>query len=204
MNPVSGSGARGAARGIALLAAFAVAAFALAACASPAASPAFDPASACTTDGRRAGAYPELEALLPAALDGVAPGSVDSGRSCTSAALGSLYQRGIRELRFAGATWDRGSEQGVTYAVFEAAGLEPASMIEFYETGARATGRAEALRVQPFEVAGAAGVRLDTIHRGVGQTIVAWPGDEPGRVRVVLVSATGEAELSRILGAFVG
>lgn len=173
-------------------------------CAAPAPSPAFDPSAPCTTDGRRAGAYPELEAVLPPALEGVAPSTVDSGRSCTSEALGSLYEHGIRELRFAGATWDRGSEQGVTYAVFEAAGLDPAALIEFYETGARATGRAEALRVGPWEVAGEAGVRLDTIHRSVGQTIVAWSADEPGRVRVVLVSATGEAELRRILEELAG
>ncbi|HET7728362.1 MAG TPA: hypothetical protein VFK54_13665 [Candidatus Limnocylindrales bacterium] len=188
----------------ALLLLLVVAALAAAGCAAPAPSPAFDPASACTTDGRRPGAYPELEALLPPALDGVAPNTVDSGRSCTSEALGSLHERGIRELRYAGATWDRGSEQGVTYAVFEAAGLDPATMIEFYEAGARATGRAEALQVRPFELAGAAGVRLDTIHRSVGQTIIAWPGDEPGRVQVVLVSATGEPELIRILEALIG
>ena len=181
-----------------------VGALVVAACAAPASSPRFDPSSACSSDGRRAGAYPELESVLPTALDGVGPDTVDSGHSCTIEALGSLHERGIRELRFAGATWDRGSEQGVTYAVFEAAGLDPAAIIEFYEAGARATGRAEALRVRPFEVAGEAGVRLDTIHRSVGQTIIAWPADEPGRVQVVLVSATGEAELTRILEALAG
>jgi len=170
------------------------------ACAGPAASPPFDPSSPCTTDGRMTGAYPELEALLPASLDGAGPTSVDSGRSCTAEALGRLYERGVRQVRFAGATWDLGGERGVTYAVFEGAGLDAASMIEFYEAGARATGRAEALEVRPFEVAGVAGTRLDTIHRSVGQTIVAWPSGEAGRVNVILVSDTGETELTRILG----
>ncbi len=58
--------------------------------ATPVAS--FDPASACTTDGRMPGAYPELEALLPAAYEGKAPSTVDSGRNCTPAALGTLAE----------------------------------------------------------------------------------------------------------------
>lgn len=173
-------------------------------CSAPAASSPFDPAGPCTADGRGTGAYPDLEELLPAALEGVAPGTVDSGRSCTSDALGSLYARGIRELRFAGATWDRGGEQGVTFAVFEAVGLDPGAMIEFYEAGARATGRADALTVRPFDVARAAGTRLDTIHRSVGQTIIAWPSDQPDRVNVILVSDTGEGELTRILEDLAG
>ena len=73
-----------------------VLALVLAACgtATPVAS--FDPASACTTDGRMPGAYPELEALLPAAYEGKAPATVDSGRNCTPAALGTLRRRGHR------------------------------------------------------------------------------------------------------------
>lgn len=146
-----------------------------------------------------AGAYPELEALLPASLRQAAPNTVDSGRSCTSEALGVLFERGVRETRYAGATWDLGSEKGVTYAVFEGTGLDPDDMIAFYESGARATGRADALEIRDFEVAGASGSRLDTIHRNVAQTIVAWPAGTPGRVNVVLASAIGEDELTDVL-----
>lgn len=171
----------------------------LAACSAPAAVSSFDPSSPCTTDGRQPGAYAELEAALPASLFGAAPLSVDSGRSCTADALGTLYERGVREARFAGATWDLGGEQGVTYAVFEGDGLDPTALIDFYEAGARATGRAEALQIRPFEVGGASAIRMDTIHRNVGQTIIAWPSGTRGRVNVVLASATGETELTRIL-----
>src|SRR3954469_2307782 len=90
-------------------------ALALAACGTAAVpETSFDPASACTTDGRFAGAYPELEALLPAELDGKPPATVDSGRNCTPAALGSLAGAGVRGVRFAGATWPMGGTSGLT------------------------------------------------------------------------------------------
>ena len=52
--------------------------------------PSFDPTGDCTTDGRAPGAYPDLEALVPTKYQGVAPGTLDSGRNCTVTNLGSL------------------------------------------------------------------------------------------------------------------
>ena len=65
---------------IALRAAVLVTALALllGACAAPAAS--FDPTGACTGDGSAAGAYPDLEALIPTQYHGAAPERLDSGR----------------------------------------------------------------------------------------------------------------------------
>ena len=65
---------------------------------------------------------PSLEALVPRDLDGAAPTSVDSGRNCTPTSLASLIAHGVTELRFAGSTWETGSNSGVTIAVFEARG----------------------------------------------------------------------------------
>jgi hypothetical protein len=126
--------------------------------------PSFDPATACTTDGRMPGAYPDLESWLPTSFQDRAPVNVDSGRSCSSDALGSLAGRGIDELRFAGATWDLDGGAAVTIAVFEAAGLTPAGMIEFYEASARANRKTEKLVAADATVGGLAGRRLDVLQ----------------------------------------
>lgn len=170
-----------------------------AACGGAVPTASFDPSGPCTVDGRVPGAYPELEALLPAAFREVGPTRVDSGRSCTADALGTLADRGIEELRFAGAVWDLGSGNGVTYAVFRASGLDPVAVIEFYEAGARASGKTDALQVTDVEVAGREGRRLDALVRRVGESIVAWPGDEAGEVRVLLTAGLGETELTAAL-----
>src|SRR4051812_26719149 len=106
-----------------LVAGFAAVAGLVGACGSSEPGASVDPASACTTDGRMPGAYPDLEALLPSAYDGAAPATVDSGRNCTSNALGTLADAGVDGVRFAGATWPLGGASGLTLAVFEGDGL---------------------------------------------------------------------------------
>jgi hypothetical protein len=160
----------------------------------------FDPASPCTTDGRVPGAYPDLEARLPADYEGQPPANVDSGRSCTAAALGTLAEDGVAELRFAGATWDLGGTTGLTFAVFEAPGLEPGDMIRFYEAGARLARRTEKLATSDTTVGGRPARRLDVLGSdGTGQTIVAWPAEEPGRVHVLLAADLGDAKVAQAL-----
>src|SRR6185437_15456567 len=80
----------------------------LSACSGGVAAASFEPGSACTSDGRFAGAYPDLEALVPGAYRGDAPQTLDSGRICTAAGLGSLAADGVKEVRFAGETWTFG------------------------------------------------------------------------------------------------
>ena len=163
----------------------------------------FDPASACTTDGRMAGAYPDLEAALPAGYAGAPPVSVDSGRNCTPDALGTLAAAGIDEMRFAGATWDLGGGTALTVAAFEADGLTPALMIEFYETTARANRKTEKLVTADVTVGGRAGRRLDVLQSdGTGQTIVAWPSGVDGRVSVLLAADLGDTRVLEALEAF--
>jgi hypothetical protein len=163
----------------------------------------FDPSSACTTDGRMPGAYPELEALLPAEYQGAAPVSVDSGRSCTAEALGSLAADGVHELRFAGTTWDLGGTSGLTVAVFQADGLTPDAMIGFYRAGAAANDKTEKLQTSDATVAGKPARRLDVLQSdGSGHTIVAWAADEPGLVHVLLASDLGDARVLQALEEF--
>ena len=163
----------------------------------------FDPASACTTDGRMAGAYPDLEAVLPTSYLAEAPDSVDSGRNCTPEALGTLAAAAIDEVRFAGATWDLGGGTALTVAAFEADGLTPALMIEFYETTARANRKTEKLVSSQARVGDRAGRRLDVLQSdGTGQTIVAWPSGVDGRVSVLLAADLGDTRVLAALEAF--
>ncbi|MEI7744159.1 MAG: hypothetical protein WCK58_10485, partial [Chloroflexota bacterium] len=131
----------------------------LAACGGSTAGASFDPASPCTEDVQQAGAYPALEALLPAALDGKAYTTLDSGRTCSSGALGSLGARGIKELRFAGATWRVSDSIGMTVAVFEAATLDPALIVDFYRSGARQAGKTAESSITDSTVGSAKAVR---------------------------------------------
>ncbi|HUQ44978.1 MAG TPA: hypothetical protein VM451_11310 [Candidatus Limnocylindria bacterium] len=174
----------------------------------------FDPAGPCTTDGRAPGAYPDLQAKLPTALGGVGPATgtgsatadlkpttVDSGRTCTQAALGPLWAHGVRELRFAGATWDYGSGDATVSAYFATpAGqptLDPKWMEEFYEVGARASSKTENLVFTTPTIEPAGEVwRLDTLNDLSFQTVVVWSATDGG-VRVAIVATRVEPDASR-------
>ena len=181
-----------------------------AACSGATAS--FDPSSACTADGRFPGAYPLLEALVPHSLGGRAPDRLDSGRSCTDAGLGTLKLRGVRELRFAGGLWEQGSTSGTTLVAFDSPGpLDAAWVAEFYEAGARAGKKTDAIQTRPLTVAGSGGYRLDTLNDDSYQTVVVWP--RGGHVVAALVAsgvrevgtrASHEARVTDALGAFGG
>ena len=154
----------------------------------------FDPASACTTDGRQPGAYPDLEALLPTSYVGRAPDNVDSGRSCTPGALGALADAGIDGVRFAGATWGLGGSSGLTLAAFEGDGLEATTMLDFYAQSAGADRHTEKLATSEVTVGGEAGHRLDVLAtNGAGHTVVTWPADQADTVFVLLAADLGDA-----------
>lgn len=190
-----------AAAGVATLLVIGVIAAACSAASIPLVS--FDPASACTTDGRQPGAYPDLEALLPKTYEGKGPVNVDSGRNCTATALGTLAEAGVTGVRFAGATWDLGGATALTKAVFDGDGLTPSAMIDFYNAGAQANSKTEKLAVSDITVAGSAGRRLDVLQSdGTGQTIVAWPAAQPGLVHVLLAADIGDANVLEALAAF--
>src|SRR4029079_17483717 len=60
-------------------------------------SAAFDPSGPCSGDGRAAGAYPDLEALVPRSLDGRPPATVDSGRNSHAATRSTLAGDRVQE-----------------------------------------------------------------------------------------------------------
>jgi hypothetical protein len=164
----------------------------LAVACTPAAT--FDPLGTCVVDGRAPGAYPELEAFVPQALDGAAPTLVDSGRSCSAPALGELTDRGVREIRYAGAVWDEGSGAGTSIAIFawpaDGGSWEtlPAEWIEaFYEAGAQASSKTANIETSRPTMGDAGTVwRLDTLNDLSQQTVVVRPFGS--FVQVVLVA----------------
>lgn len=193
--PTVGGRARRHGRSIVIAASLLAVLAALAAC-SPA--PAFDPSGPCDVDGRIAGAYPILEAALPGSLDGDAPDSRDSGRSCTPGALGALVSHEVAELRFAGATWDRGGGHGSTIAILGLpdAALPAAWVEEFYEIGARTARKTEKIETSRPSLPDAGPVfRLDTLNELSFQSIVVWA--DGSFVRVVLVASPVEGDASR-------
>lgn len=162
----------------------------LAGCAGDSTGP-FDPSSTCGADGRVAGAYPDLEARLPGSFQGAAAGSVDSGRHCSEAALGSLIAHHASNVQYAGAVWDLGGGTAVSSALFRLPGTDlPADWIsEFYDIGARTAKRTENIETSSPTVRGAGPVfRLDTLNDLSLQTVLVWQ-DGPF-VRVVLVGTT--------------
>ena len=172
------------------------------------AMPSFDPAGPCVTDGRVAGAYPALEAMLPkefvepgaSAAEHRAPTSVDSGRNCTPDALGTLAQHGVTELRFAGATWDEGDGAGTVSAIFVTPDGQPKLdyrwMEEFYSAGVYASNKTENIQESRPTIDPAGPVfRLDALNDLSFQSLVVWPSGSD--VRIVIVATRVQPGASR-------
>jgi hypothetical protein len=171
---------------------------------SNAAAGSFDPSSACTRDGRFAGAYPDLEALVPRTYRGDAPQSLDSGRNCTTAGLGSLASDGVKDVRFAGGTWTFGAERALVMAVFRGDGLDADKLARFYAAGASANSRTTIDGQTAPTVAGRPGHRLDTTTSERTQTVVTWPASQPNMVNVVITNDLPDARIQDAIDAFGG
>lgn len=168
------------------------AALVVTACGGP--SMASGPLGPCTADRADAmsiGGFPELEALVPRSLDGVAPDVVNSGRSCSDRALGSLAARGIRELRYAGSTWNQGKSDATVVAVLATPPDQPpaeqAWIEEFYTAGAVAATKTDNVTTTRPTMDPAGQVfRIDALNDLSLQTVVTW--NEAGLVHVVIVA----------------
>ena len=164
----------------------------------------FDPSAPCNGADSQAmkAAYPDLEALLPTSLVGVAPTSLVSGRLCSANTLGTLYALGIHEDHFASAVWNRGGGSGIQMTVMDAAGLTVANVLESYSTGASNAPKVHSLKTASITVNGLAGMRVDIENDDYAQDVVVWPGGTPGRIRVVITSNIHEDDLKVALADF--
>jgi hypothetical protein len=162
----------------------------------------FDPTGPCTGDGAAIGAYPELEALVPTEYEGRGPDRLDSGRNCTPENLGSLADLDIVELRFAGGTWDFGSDIAAVLAVFTADALTADALADFYATSARVGNRTQVTGESDLTIAGRPGRRLDTKTGERIQTVVVWPAAVDGRVNVVLSHNLPDPKIENAIAAY--
>ena len=179
------------------------AALALAGCGAATAA-SFDPSGPCSSDGRASGAYPDLEALVPASYRGAPPDRLDSGRNCTAANLGALASAGISEVRFAGGTWTFGAERALVMAVFRTKGLTADSLDAFYTQSAHEAARTEIVGRSAPTIDGRPGRRLDTKTGERLQTVVVWPGTARDSVNVVITNDLPDARIQDAIDAFGG
>jgi hypothetical protein len=149
----------------------------------------FQPEGPCTVDGQVAGAYPDLEAMIPTVFEGRPPDRLDSGRNCTPRNLGTLAAAGVEQVRFAGGLWEIGRRGGVTLAVMSAPDLTEDAIADFYEAGARAGRKTEDVTRSQVDGLGGAASRIDTLNDQSFQTIIVMQGVPAAPVRVVLVGS---------------
>ncbi len=169
-----------------------------------AAAPSFDPTGPCTADGSAPRAYPDLEALVPAAYEGRPPDTLDSGRNCTPENLGTLAAAGIDEVRFAGGTWDFGGDRAAALVVFRAPGLTTERLAEFYAASAQASNRTQVTAIATPTLAGRPGHRLDTRTGDRLQTVLVWPAGAPDTLNVVITNDLPDPKIDDAVEAFGG
>jgi hypothetical protein len=175
----------------------------VAGCAGPAAA-SFDPTAACVADGSAPGAYPDLEAMVPATYEAKGPETLDSGRKCTPEGLGSLAQAGFDEVRFAGGTWGFGAIRAAALVVFSAPGLTADDVADFYTASARTANRTQITARSTPTLAGRPGHRLDTMTSDRHQTVMVWPAAVPDVVNVVLTNDLPDPKIDAAVEAFGG
>ncbi len=140
------------------------------------------------------GAYPDLEARIPATLQGKTPDQRDSGRFCAQETLGSLWDAGIHEEQFGGAIWALGNKAGgVQLTVFRAPGLTVQAIADEYRGSAAKESTVTIVSAATLTVAGRNGYRLDVLNGESRQAIVIWPSSDGAVVQVVVAADVDEA-----------
>ena len=186
-----------------LVACLALAGLSAGGCAGLGATPTPDASAPCAgaDEQRAAGFDPELEALIPPTIEGVAPSLLDSGRYCSAKALGTLVEAGFDEVRFAGATWPGDDASGLAVVVYRAPGLTLDAMADTFAKGADDARSVNLVHARAIEVAGRPAVRIDAAMRDDPQTVYLWPAAEPDTINVVIGSKVEQARLDAALEA---
>jgi hypothetical protein len=164
----------------------------------------FDPSAACGgADVQRvAGMYPDLEARLPATLDGRSPTIRDSGRYCSRRTLGPLLDAGHDEVRFAGSTFQTGGQAGMSLVAYEAPGLTADEMAAAFRAGAASGRRVQVVSDAERVVDGRPGRRLELINGDARQVVFVWPDAAPDRVLAVIGSDVSNADMDAAVATF--
>src|SRR5215210_146965 len=141
-------------------------------------APGTSSAPAACADTRGAGLDAELEALLPREIDGRTPETVDSGRFCSSEALGSLIPAGIPALRFAGATWPE-DDRGVSLVLYCAPNLDLDRMADAFASGAGVARRITNVTARETTFAGSRAIRVDAVATDRELNVLLWSPRPP-------------------------
>ena len=110
---------------------------------------------------------------------------MDSGANCSAGALATYTTHGIRELRFAGATWDGSNGDGTVIALMSTQtpaqpALQVAWVEEFYTAGAQNATHTENIATTRPSMPGAGLVfRLEALNNLSLQTVVGLAGRSP-------------------------
>ncbi len=148
------------------------------------------------------GAYPPLEARIPATIDGGEATSRDSGRFCSKETLGSVFDAGVTDVRFGGGIWEAGERGGIQLGAFEGDGLTPALLAEEYRRAADASRRTEAVRATTLEIEGRPAWRIDVVNGNSRQAIVVWSSADGAVVQVVVAADVDEGQLQGAIAAY--
>jgi hypothetical protein len=164
----------------------------------------FDPAAPCAGADRQMwpGSYPELEARIPGEIAGVAPDRVDSGRFCSPASLGTIYESGITEVRFAGAQWSIGDASSLEVGVFSGPGLRAEALFGEYRRSAEATEGVTVSSAGEVEVDGRTAYRLELVRGDSRQVIVVWPSADGSAVQTITGLDVKDALIDAAIAAF--
>jgi hypothetical protein len=185
----------------------------VAACAGPFAPPSapssFDPSTSCDGADRQImkGAYPDLEARIPLRIVGKTADTRDSGRFCSKATLGTLWDAGIHETEFGGGIWafeptGGSSLPGMQLTVFRAPGLTAQLMADEYRAGATATSRVTVVSSTSEQIDGRPGFRINFLNGDSHQAILVWPSADGEVVQVVIAADVDESTVQAAATAF--
>ncbi len=175
----------------------------LAACTAEA-SP--DPSAPCNgADSQQyEGFYPDLERLIPHTLPGATSNGLSSGRFCSAKTLGSLYDKGIRELHFGASSWSYGTSKnhGVALVVYRATGLTLDLLADSFATGAGQTQGAAGIAANRATISGRQGVKITAVIDSLPEAVFVWPAAAPDTMYTVTAVGATDAELSGAVAAF--
>lgn len=152
---------------------------------------------------RAAGFDLALEASLPLAAFAETPSTVDSGRECSEKRLGPLWGSGLRELRSAGAIFERENLTGFSVVTYQGVGLTLDALAYAFERGAATGRKTQDIRIESAPVGTWEGSRMTLLNGDKRQVIVLFQVDgEVDQVRGLLTSDLSNEEIESLLARY--
>jgi hypothetical protein len=152
---------------------------------------------------RAAGFDLALEASLPLAAFAATPSTVDSGRECSEKRLGPLWGSGLRELRSAGAIFERENLTGFSVVTYQGVGLTLDALAYAFERGAATGRKTQDIRIESAPVGTWEGSRMTLLNGDRRQVIVLFKVDgEVDQVRGLLTSDLSNEEIENLLARY--